>query len=140
VEAGGRFSGLWADAKDNRSKRIEIIRKTNDAPVSELTAQQICKIDLHDIKKGIKKVKNKATTSQVGSQRTLELEPLKRSISQLKKLPKELAPELNRGHTLKSINDQVIRRFADRPSKLKMHLPYISFTPYRPQTLTNEQQ
>jgi len=100
---------------------------------------------LHDIKKGIKKVNNKATISEVESQRTLGIEPLKRSISQLKKLPKELAPELNRDHTLKSINDQVIKRFADRPSKLKLHLPYISFTPYRQvglvnNTMTNDQQ
>ena len=39
VEAGGRFSGLWSDVKDNRSKRIEIIRKTTDAPVAELTGE-----------------------------------------------------------------------------------------------------
>ena len=36
----------------------------------------------------------------------------------------KLPPQLQAGHTLKSINDTVLKRYSDRPQKLLYHLPF----------------
>lgn len=36
----------------------------------------------------------------------------------------KLPPELGQNHSLKCLNDNVMKRYSDRPEKLQFHLPF----------------
>ena len=52
------------------------------------------------------------------------MEARKTSTSSFRMDVTKLPPQLQQGHTLKSINENVLRRYEDRAAKLPFHLPF----------------
>lgn len=121
MDVGGRFAGICARVNDNRSKRIDIIRKTLETPAPPLTTEQLVKVQMAKDKheKGanrrtrakMQKPEEHSKTEETGTRSVAGIQANHNSI-----------------HSLKSISNEVVRRYIDKPLQLNKHLPFISHT------------
>lgn len=79
VDVGGRFAGICARVNDNRSKRIDIIRKTFDTPAPPLTTEQLARVKMAKDKQGNKYKKLKLKVQKPENQ-SLNFKPNARSV------------------------------------------------------------
>ena len=111
LSVGDFHSGLASKQRDDRTKRIELIRRTETKPVN---------LELSSIQKKSIAIFNSRSTARKksGSNYDSFRDRLRKSLNS-KSIPKLLTH-----HSLKSINGAVIMKYGDRPYKLRDHLPF----------------